>query len=275
MDATVKVLSLDPESCLSRISVQALPTTPSSVCLIEMKNNIGAMDVDQTQLFLHIGLSNGVLLRAAVDSITGNLSDSRARYLGTKPIKLIKVVVQGLPAMLALSSRPWFCYNFMAKYFVAPLSYDSLEIASCFSSEQCKEGIVGVIGSSLRIFSVEKLGEMFNQVNMPLQYTAREMQYDTYMKKIITIETDHLTYDSTTRKMIREQIYEATKDEEYNTVPEAQVGYPKAPKNMWASCIRVIDPVGPTTHELVELSGNEAAFSMIITDKLGTGDRTY
>lgn len=144
----LKILSLDPESCLSRISVQALPTFPSSVCLIEMKNNIGVKDMDQTQLFLHIGLNNGVLLRAAVDSITGNLSDSRARYLGTHPISLVKVLVQGMPAMLALQSDPtsetgvggtsraWFCYNFMSKYFVAPLSYDPIKYASCFSSEQ-------------------------------------------------------------------------------------------------------------------------------------------
>ena len=56
-DDIILILSLDPESCLSRISVQALPTAPSSVWLIEMKNNIGSMDIDQTQLFLHIGLS--------------------------------------------------------------------------------------------------------------------------------------------------------------------------------------------------------------------------
>lgn len=135
--------------------------------------------------------------------------------------------------------------------------------------------MVGILESSLRIFSVEKLGEMFNQINMPLMYTARGMQYDANMKKIITIETDHLTYDSNTRNMIREQIYEATEDEEYKTVSETQIGYPKAAKGVWASCIRVIDPVGPKTLELIELTGNESAFSMIVTDKLGAGDRTY
>lgn len=274
-DKTVKVLSLDPESCLSRISVQALPTEASDVCLIEMKNNVGTMDMDQTQLFLHIGLSNGVLLRAAVDSITGNLSDSRNRYLGTKPLKLIKVTVQGLPAMLALSSRPWFCYNFMSKYYVAPLSYDALDYASCFSSEQCKEGMVGVTESSLKIFSVDKLGEMFNQVSMPLAYTVRAMEYDMTMSKIITVETDHLAYSIETRKLIRKQIYEATEDEEYNSVPEQQVGYPKAGKGQWASCIRITDPKDLSTHQLLELAGNESAFSMIVTDKLGAGDVTY
>lgn len=239
-----------------------------------MKNNIGAMDVDQTQLFLHIGLTNGLLLRAAVDSITGNLSDSRSRYLGTKPVNLIKVVVQGLPAMLALSSRPWFCYNFMSKYHVAPLSYDPIQFASCFSSEQCREGIVGIIDNSLRIFSVDKLGDMFNQISIPLQYTPRAMAY-TSSNLIVTIESDHLTYPKLIRDEIKDQIYKATEDEEYLNTPDSLIGYSKAPEGTWGSCIRVVNPATLETLDLKELSNNEAAFSLLITDKLGNDGVTY
>ena len=251
--------------------MQALPSLPSDVCLIEMKNNTGGLDIDQSQLFLHIGLSNGVLLRALVDPI----SDSRPRYLGTQPIKLIKINIQGEPAMLAISSRPWLCYNFMSKYQISPLSIEEVKNVAPFSSLQCKEGMIGIFGSSLKIFSVDKLGEMFNQVSMPLMYTARAMQYDINLQRIITLETDHLTYDSDTRETIKNQIYEHTGDEEYKNVPENQIGYPKAPNGQWASCVRVINPTDLTTTELFELSGNEAAFSMIITNKLGAGDMTY
>ena len=270
----IKILLLDPESGLSRVSVQALPTIPSDVCLIEMKNNIGSMDIDQTQLFLHIGLTNGLLLRAAVDSITGNLSDSRSRYLGTKPVNLVKVSVQGLPAMLALSSRPWFCYNFMSKYFVAPLSYDPVQFASCFASEQCKEGMVGILDKDLHIFSVDKLGEMFNQITVPLQYTPRAMCY-TPDNKLVTIETDHMTYPKSIRDQIKEQIYTNTEDEEYKEVPDTLVGYQKAPAGNWASCIRVLNPTNLETLELKEFNINEAAFSCLVTDKLGNDDLTY
>jgi splicing factor 3B subunit 3 len=39
-DKTVKILSLDDDStCLERISVQALPENPSSVCLIKMQQD--------------------------------------------------------------------------------------------------------------------------------------------------------------------------------------------------------------------------------------------
>lgn len=46
--------------------------------------------------------------------------------------------------MLALSSRPWVCYNYLSKNFMAPLSYEALDNASSFNSTECKEGIVGI-----------------------------------------------------------------------------------------------------------------------------------
>jgi splicing factor 3B subunit 3 len=53
------------------------------------------------------GLLNGVLLRTEVDKVTGQLSDTRTRFLGTRPPKLFAVSVRGKRSMLALSSRPW------------------------------------------------------------------------------------------------------------------------------------------------------------------------
>jgi hypothetical protein len=45
------------------------------------------------------------------------------------------------------------------------LSYESLEYASGFSSEQCPEGIVAISTNTLRILALEKLGAVFNQVS--------------------------------------------------------------------------------------------------------------
>ena len=79
-DNTVRVFSLDSESCLHRLSTQALPSQPESVCLLEMKGEKTNVEEESiSQLFLHVGLSNGVLLRTAVDSVTGNLTDTRTR----------------------------------------------------------------------------------------------------------------------------------------------------------------------------------------------------
>jgi len=40
---------------------------------------------------LHVGLDNGVLLRTVVDNVTGVLSDTRSRFLGTSGIKQAKI----------------------------------------------------------------------------------------------------------------------------------------------------------------------------------------
>lgn len=76
------------------------------------------------------GLANGVLLRTQVDRITGQLSDTRTRFLGTRPPKLFAANVKGQRSMLSLSSRPWLGYSDMGRYNLTPLSYEALDYAS-------------------------------------------------------------------------------------------------------------------------------------------------
>ena len=49
----------------------------------------------------------------------------------------------------------------MNKVNITPLSYEMLENASSFSSEKCPEGIVAIAGNTIRIVSIERLGENF------------------------------------------------------------------------------------------------------------------
>lgn len=66
--------------------------------------------------------------------------------------------------VLAMSSRSWLSYSYQNRFHLTPLSYESLEYASGFSSEQCPEGIVAISSNTLRILALEKLGAVFNQV---------------------------------------------------------------------------------------------------------------
>jgi splicing factor 3B subunit 3 len=100
-DQTLRVLSLEPDTCLNRVSMLMLPLEPSSVSLIELNN----------QLYLHIGMENGVLMRSFVDSVTGGLSDSRQQYLGVGRVELAKVQVNGRKCQLVLAARPYLCYS--------------------------------------------------------------------------------------------------------------------------------------------------------------------
>ena len=168
---TLRILSLEPETCLQRISTQALPSVAHSVTLMALGSRDPESKSSDDNLYLHVGLENGVLLRYLVDNVTGALSDSRQQFLGTKAIKLSKVVQKGQESIVALSNRPWLCYKYMGQYRVTPLSYDSLSHANAFSSERCPEGIVAIADNTLRIFSVEHLGDQFTQKVIRTRYT--------------------------------------------------------------------------------------------------------
>ena len=147
-DATVRILSLDPDSTLENKSVQALTSAPSALCIMSMADSTSG----GSTLYLHIGLYSGVYLRTVLDEITGELSDTRTRFLGLRPAKLFKVTVKGQSAVLALSSRPWlgYCDTQTNGFMLTPLDYVPLEWGWNFSSEQCSEGMVGIQGQNLR-----------------------------------------------------------------------------------------------------------------------------
>ena len=150
-DSTVRILSLDPDSTLENKSVQALTSAPNALSIMAMADSTSG----GSTLYLHIGLYSGVYLRTVLDEVTGELSDTRTRFLGHKPAKLFRVSVKGQAAVLALSSRPWLGYSDPQTkgFMLTPLNYVDLEWGWNFSSEQCPEGMVGIQGQSLRYVS--------------------------------------------------------------------------------------------------------------------------
>ena len=97
IDNTVKILSLEPdqpETFLHKVSMLALNTTPESVCFLNLGVQKSADQqhiISQGQLYLNVGLDNGILMRQLVDNVTGVMSDSRQQFLGTRGIKLVKI----------------------------------------------------------------------------------------------------------------------------------------------------------------------------------------
>ena len=81
-DQTVRIISLDPESTLETISLQALTAPPSSICIADMLD--ASINKTHPTMFVNIGLQNGVLLRTVLDPVNGQLTDTRTRsVLGT------------------------------------------------------------------------------------------------------------------------------------------------------------------------------------------------
>jgi splicing factor 3B subunit 3 len=147
-DSTVRILSLDPDSTLENKSVQALTSAPSALSIMAMADSTSG----GTTLYLHIGLYSGVYLRTVLDEITGELSDTRTRFLGLKPAKLFRVSVKGQNAVMAVSSRSWLGYTDTQTngFMLTPLDYIGLQYVWNFTSEQCPEGMVGIQGQNLR-----------------------------------------------------------------------------------------------------------------------------
>lgn len=150
-DNTVRLYSLDPASCLQSIGIQALQSSPESITLTFMSDTLESSTAAQSSqeiLFMHIGLSNGILVRSHLDAVTGSLSDLRSRFIGARACSLSKIRLGAVAAggskvgvvdqdtfdagsgimategnaVLVLSSRPWIGFVWKGKSRLVPLS---------------------------------------------------------------------------------------------------------------------------------------------------------
>ncbi|KAG0361649.1 Splicing factor 3B subunit 3 [Podila minutissima] len=261
-DNTVRILSLDSSTCLEPLSMQAISAIPESLVMIDMPDQISEGSL--STLYLNIGLQNGVLLRTVLDQTTGQLSDTRTRFLGARAVRLFEMNMAGNPAVLALSSRPWLSYQLQSRIHLNPLSYEPLEFAASFTSKQCLEGVVAIAGNALKIFTIEKFGQVFNETSVALTYTPRRFVVNPIHKSIAIIETDHNTYSSQEKKKALKALGFDDEDAQEEELDPAVFGHTRAQPGKWASLIRLVNPTtGETTFSL-ELEQNEAAFSVAV-----------
>merc|ERR1712150_400500 len=129
--------------------------------------------------------------------------------------------------MGALSSRSWLSHTYQNRFHMTPLSYDVLEYASSFSSEQCPEGIVCISVNTLRIVTLEKLGDLFNQQIVPLRYTPRQLLIHPISNNLIILETDHNSYSYKVKKELQATL---TMDDDEDDDDEVMEGEPPKKK---------------------------------------------
>lgn len=205
-------------------------------------------------------------MRQLVDNVTGVMTDSRQQFLGTRGIKLTKIKINGEDAVIALSNKPWLCYNHMGANRVTPISYEALQNVCAFNSSQCSEGVVAICENSLRILKIENLGEQFTQHVVKTNFTPCKMQTHPETNYLVVLEKDH---QSKTMKQLEEEkqlIYEETKDQEYKATEWSDLGaYNKSAKDTFASCIRIIDPSSMETLSELHLPSNETCFSIYVS----------
>lgn len=265
-DETIQVVSLKQQNCLEIQSIQALSSNCSSVKMIKLDNN----------LMIHIGMKNGVYARIKIDPINGKLSDSRSKYLGSKPVKLNIVKINDqVNGILAISSKPWINYYYKHEFKTTPLLDipGSLTDGCSFISEDIGgDAIVAIAGNDLVIFSlgseenegVFDLLEDFIISKTKLRYTPRKIL--TYDDRIFVTETEY-NIRGPYKSSINGDVKETIDEEHYETF-----GYERKPKS-WGSCLQVFSNTDlDNVLQTIEFKNNESIISstVISFDKSST-----
>lgn len=217
-DETLVVLSLRPHDTFAVLSIQALSAAASGLLLLPK---------DKDTYYAHMGMASGVYVRIHVDMATGKLSDTRLKYLGTKPVTLrsMKLPNVALPAVLAFSSRPWACFFRDEQFRMAPLlGTDILGGASIYSEDIGVESVVGFAGANLTIFTVGETDNLGVEATK-LRYSPRKLLKDGEL--VYVLESEHAIrspYDGHTEVDV--DLYDA-------------FGYDRAPG--WASCVQIVN----------------------------------
>ena len=237
-DATIRVVGLDPTDGMKVLALQAAPAVADHLAILEEGGG---------GLFLHAGLANGVLLRAELDRVTGQLSDARSRFLGTRAPRLVRVRVRDTPALLALSSRPWLAHALDGgRHALVPLATDALDFAAPFASDAVPEGVVAAAGGTLRVLAMDRVADGgFNAATTRLRYTPRRMVVHEDGGAVIVGEADHGVAETDTAPMDADASASAAPTgvefDEDTAAERERIGAPRAPDGTWAACVRIVD----------------------------------
>ncbi|KAM9903152.1 hypothetical protein OXX69_008036 [Metschnikowia pulcherrima] len=252
-DESVQVLSLMPHNCFEILTLQALSAAAKSLLMLQT-------DINNTHV--HIGMENGVYVRVHIDSISGKLSDTRSKYLGTTPVQLRTLKFPGIaqPGILAFTSRPWVgFFNNDGAFKLFPLLGSNITSGTSFFSEDIgTESVVGVSGSNLTIFTLgnDDAGgfnahDEFTVSSIKLRYTPKKQvrQGDVFY----VIQADNNTVSPyTEQKDVDEDYIEA-------------FGYQHEP-GKWASCIQAVGQSTGSVLQTIEFGNNECAVAVCLME---------
>ena len=275
-DYTVRIISLDPANTLATLSTQALTAPPSSICVAEMLDV--TVDRQHLAMFVHIGLQNGVHIRTVLDQVTGQLTDTRTRFLGTRAVRLVRSRIYGQPAVLALSTRSWLSYSYQSQAHFTPLIGDALDHVSNFNAELCPDGLIGTVGGTLRIFTIPQLGGALKQDVLPLSYTPRRLvSHPTDPSLFYVAEADHRTLSPVEANRRMDAVPGAPSRGERGVLDAdpREWGAIRADSGTWASSIRIVHGPSASTVCKLELDGDEAALSLAVVPFAAAGGELH
>lgn len=256
-DKTVRIVSLDPKDCLTPLSMQAFNCAAHSLVINSLKDKV----------YLNVGLENGLLLRTMIDSDSGDLSDTRIRYLGNRPVILNKLANE---SVIALSgSKSWL----ILQPRITPLDYQvPLVYASPFKSSQ-SEGVVAVDDSSLRILEIEEDKTTSRQV-LQLESTPRRLVKTSQSGLYCLIESDYRSrndrsYNNWKQDVAEDMVLKAMSDNKEEAALRAAAFLAKndhsrrSMSQEWHSLVRLVNLERGVSLDTVSLESQETAVSLV------------
>lgn len=264
-DSTIRIFSLDLESTLDPLAIAALTAPPSDILIMSMVDGLSSPNdaFQSTALYLHVGLTNGVYVVAQIDSLTGQLSSTRKRFLGPKEIKLATVVAKSQESVLAMSTTSWLGYMNGVNFEMNPIIYSPLSFAAGLNNEVVEDGIVATHGNVLRIFSLENVGQKLLEKPIQLELQPRKFTRNSFSPFFYVAESQ---YNTKLASKPSASITNGEKTEEENGPKKPEydpklLGHPRKAQS-WASVIQVVDPISQTILDTVRLQDNESAISI-------------
>ncbi|EDK44023.1 conserved hypothetical protein [Lodderomyces elongisporus NRRL YB-4239] len=249
-DETIQVISLQPQSCLEVKSLQALSSKANSL----------AMLTNERTTYVHIGMENGVYARTKIDKFSGKLSDTRVKYLGSKPIALEHVKLsEEVEGILAISSRTWAAFHYRGTYKIIPLLGVDIDHGACIISEDIGgEAIVGTKGNNLVILSAGEEDSLFdpNQtvtvVSTNLRYQPRKLLTQVGSRSYISQVGVNIVspYATSLTKVVKDKV-----DSEYYET----FGYERE-LGRSASCVQILQ--NRDVKQTLEFNKNETIIGM-------------
>ncbi|CAI6336295.1 unnamed protein product [Periconia digitata] len=285
-DHTVRIYNLSPDmegNILRSISVQGLSSPPSDLTI----NSMTDKSPRGYSQYLHIGLMSGVYIRSVLEEMTGEIGDTRRRFLGPEPVTFTRIAAGGEPAVIAMTSRPWLAYTHprTSVLQLTPLNYIPFKSAWNFDGSAFK-GVICVSSSELRIFTFNNLLDNTTCESISLRYTPRKFVGYHDQGTFFVIQSEKDTMGASSRQHLIDQADGAMDLEhtngdtsngqpEGNELPPTEFGYPKA-TGQWASCIQVVDPITEkAVVYTVELKDNKSAVSVALAYFESRGENEY
>jgi splicing factor 3B subunit 3 len=189
-DQTIRVYNLSQDAegnILGNISLQVVSAQPSALAICYMRDS-SARGYSQ---YLHIGLRSGIYIRSILEEHSGEIGDTRRRFLGPAPIKFARVDAAGENAVVAITTRPWLSYTNprTGTFSTTPLDYNPFESAWNFEGSQFK-GVICVSASDLRLVSSASLCPM-------TYYDEKGIRHVLHEDQIYIFQLFLLNYDIT------------------------------------------------------------------------------